>query len=88
MPNPNFKGRFMNQYVVDKDAYKEKKLSSLSEERVNTRTEDEIRKKIIHTMVENLEEMDNLTHDQKAKILGMSKMNYYLKRREMGLIKQ
>lgn len=77
---PNFRGRFTNHYTVDEKIYKENKKNSLIA-RENAQEEKEIKRQVFEQTFANLLNIENVTHETKAKILGMSLGNYYYRLR-------
>ncbi len=75
-PSPNFRGRFMNTYVVDEDEYRKKKKNSLLQ-REDTEEQKLIQKEVFDSMFAKLATNDSISNVQKAKILGISDTMYY-----------
>jgi hypothetical protein len=78
MPGPNFRGRFANQYVVDKDKYKQKKLDSLTnidQQKTSPDHDDEIRRAVQVEFYERIAQLP-LKSNIKMIIMGMSSGGY------------
>lgn len=79
LPRPNFVARFSNHYTVDKDAYKLKKLHSLSD-REKKAVADDLRRQIEDELWERVQTCEiELTHNVKMEILGLSSATYFRK---------
>jgi len=85
-PQPNFRGRFTNTYIVDEAEYRKRKKDSLmkrGQDQEEKLIEEEVKKKLFERLVD----MPGITNIQKSKILGISEPNYYYKLKnwqEMG----
>ena len=76
---PNFIGRFTNFYPVDEEAYRKKK-KILSVERENKQVEAEMERETQDRLFKNVVTSSvEMSHDQKAKILGLPISTYYYK---------
>lgn len=73
---PNFRGRFTNHYTVDENIYRENKRKSLIA-REKAQEESEIKRQIFEQTFANVFSMKELTHEQRAKILGLPITNYW-----------
>jgi len=80
-PKPNFFGRFTNHYTVDELEYRKLKKLSLTD--METQREDEVRKRDIDNELfeRAMVAGDGITHEAKAKIIGMPLQTYYYKLR-------
>lgn len=72
----NFLGRFYKNYVVDEQAYREKKRNSLMS-REKAREEMEVKREVEFAMFERVADMD-ISHKEKLKILGIPEGTYWL----------
>jgi hypothetical protein len=78
-PHPNFVARFTNHYTVDKDAYKKKKLLSLTDREKKAASED-LERQIQEELWNRVQECEiELTHTVKMTILGMASATYFRK---------
>jgi hypothetical protein len=78
-PRPNFVARFTNHYTVDKEAYKLKKLHSLTEREKKSADED-LARQVEEELWTRLQTLDfNLTHTVKMAILDISSATYFRK---------
>ncbi len=76
-PHPNFRGRFLQEYVVDEKAYRKKKADSLAK-RTKDEVEERMRKEVQAELFARLVEDHTLTQDHKANILGIPRTTYRL----------
>lgn len=78
-PKPNFVARFVDHYTVDKAAYKQKKLTSLTD-RETKAAEAEQEREIQARLFVMLQEADvDITHTVRMKILDMASATYFRK---------
>jgi len=80
-PKPNFFGNFGNHYVVDETEYRKLKKLSLTDR--ETQREDEERKRDIDNELfeRAMVAGDDITHEAKARTIGMPLQTYYYKLR-------
>lgn len=83
-PKPNFTGRFVNKYIVDKDTYRQKKSDTLKKyERKESAEIHALALEVQELLFERLQNPElNLTHREKIIILNMKEATYYYKLRK------
>jgi len=87
-PHPNFRGRFVNCYMVDETQYRQKKRYSLTDrEKIveNKAREQELNELLFQRVVEVGEEV---SHADKMRILKMPESTYFWKLRRMNQNKE
>lgn len=76
---PDFYGRFTNYYVVDEDLYRKKKRN-ISIARANAEVEQQLKLELDNRLfIQVMQNGTQLTHEQKAAILGIPISTYYYK---------
>jgi len=76
---PNFYGRFTNHYPIDEAEYRKKK-KNISIQREQEQVEQQMRVEVDNRLfIQVLENGKNLTHEQKATVLGIPISTYYYK---------
>jgi len=75
---PNFRGRFTKFYTVDEVAYKKKKLDSLTSNELEKATLNVplIRNGLMNDLFLRLVNMEGITNEKKANIMGISRRKY------------
>ena len=80
---PNFIGRFVNYYPLDKDKYKKLKLDGMINK--EKATDDAEMQKALHAlMFKKIMETETLTHRQRMNILNMPESTYFYKLKQIS----
>jgi len=82
-PSANFHGCFTKHYVVNEEAYKEKKLTALMQ-REEESSEEQIKKDLDKELFIRVSMMTNITNKTKSQILGITEQCYYQRIRKMN----